>query len=192
MPDSWVSVVQNNIINVQEFVLNASLASQAFPMLIWVWRHHKTAKSSHSYMNNSYWSYLMVANNINSLDKNNIIINYLLLAHWQYHNFIQNVFFFAQRCLGRCLGGGLLIGCHGDLLVTEDKASSFIPTFLAPPPPINQSNVLNWNWHILHSLIKQLGTGLLKKRREDCAHCIDNCKDNISTFLFSRSQIVAF
>ena len=76
----------------------------------------------------------MVANNINSLDKNNIIINYLLLAHWQYHNFIQNVFF-AQGCLGRCLGGGLLIGCHGDLLATEDKASSFIPTFLAPPAP---------------------------------------------------------
>ena len=149
MLDSWVSVGHNNIINVQEFVLNASLASQAFPLLIWVRRHSKTAKSSHSYMN---WSYLMVANNINSLDKNNVIINnyYLLLAHWQYHNFFQNVSFLLRDALaGAWEVGSWLVA----MVTTLPLRTGLHPPFLHFPPPINQSNVLNWNWHILHSLI---------------------------------------
>ena len=37
-----------------------------------------------------------------------------------------------QRCVDKCLGGGLLLGCQiGDLLAAEESAASSIATFMA-------------------------------------------------------------
>ena len=39
---------------------------------------------------------------------------------------------FSQWCVDGCLGGGLWLGCHGDLLAAEESAVSSIATFTAP------------------------------------------------------------
>lgn len=100
----------------------------------------------------------MVANSINSLELITIIIiNYLLLSHWQYHNFFENVVTDEAECnLGNIrtkpmqqfhlwyLGGSREV-CKGTAMCFDSSAFSLV-YFVSLPPIFRMSIVHSANW----------------------------------------------